>query len=146
VGYLSMREAFSLWRAGIKPCPEDEGKLERNSQPLRPALAHDAGGWQVGCRHVDIGWQYYDEQSYQFPGSSVARWWEEKAQASDNLCGAADVKDGKVRRQPRRDDFEVDGGVKEVKAAGDDEESGEENAADHAGSLPSCYMSRLLVF
>jgi hypothetical protein len=137
---------FSLWRAGIKPRPEDEGKLKRNSQPLRPSLAHDAGCWQVGCRHVDIGWQYHDEQSYQSPGCSVARLWEEKAYASENLCCAADVKDGKVRRQPGRNNFEVDGGMKEVKAAGDDEENGEENAANHAGSLPSCYMSRLFSF
>jgi hypothetical protein len=31
--------------------------------------------------------------------------------------------------------------MKEVKAAGDDEEDGEENAANHAGSLPSCDNS-----
>jgi hypothetical protein len=31
--------------------------------------------------------------------------------------------------------------MKEVKAAGDDEENGEKNAANHAGSLPSRYTS-----
>ena len=69
-----------------------------------------------------------------------------KAEAAENLRRSADVNDGEMGRKRWWDDFEVSSGKEEVEAAGDDEENGEENAANHTGSLPSSCMSRLLVF
>ena len=119
-----MREAFSLWRAGVEPCPEDERQLERDSQPLSPTVSHDAGGGQVGSRHVDVGWQDGDEEGYQSPRCGLARWRKQKTEAAESLCCSADVNDGEVGRQRWGDYFEVGSGKEEVETAGCYEKNG----------------------
>ena len=92
--------------------------MQRNTQPLRPALPHDAGSGQVRGCHVDVGRENGDEESHEAPGGGMASGGDEESDAAEDLCGSADVDDGKVRGQVGRNDLEVKLRGDEVQAAG----------------------------
>jgi len=107
--------------------------LQRNTQPLSPALTHDAGSGQVcGC-HVNVGRENANEEDYETPSGGLASGWDEESNAAEDLRGSADVNDGKVCGQVGWNDLEIRLRGDEVKAPGEDKENCQYDASYHVG-------------
>ena len=140
--YDSATSNGSIWPDWLRgpQNPPDQDSLQRQPCPEQPLRYGCAGNLNVVNRHVDVGWEYRQQQEDETPGGRAPEARRQQPKSSSYLCDAAYIHQKAGRGKVGRDDLREGSGLDKMQDSGPGKEQRKNKKRDPPDQVGSLYV------